>query len=165
MLVFLFATNVWHLLPGVTRVRPGEAPWSDPKGLVLPIITLVLVVVPYVSRVMRVSTVEVLESDYVEMARLKGLPERTVLWRHAIPNAMLPTVTVVALTFGYVLGGAIGVEEVFAWPGMGSLIVDSIKDKDFPVLQGVFLIIAACVVLANLIADVLYGVLDPRVRT
>ena len=70
-----------------------------------------------------------------------------------------------ALTFGYVLGGAIGVEEVFAWPGMGSLIVDSIKDKDFPVLQGIFLVIAVCVVVANLIADLLYGMLDPRVRT
>ena len=85
--------------------------------------------------------------------------------RHAIPNALLPTVTVVALTFGYVLGGAIGVEEVFAWPGMGTLIVKAIHDKDFPVLQGVFLVIAVCVIVANLIAEIIYGRLDPRVRT
>ena len=114
---------------------------------------------------MRNSMVETLKDDYITTARAKGLTESQVVRRHAIPNAMLPTVTVVALTFGYVLGGAIGVEEVFAWPGMGSLIVESIKDKDFPVLQGLFLIIATCVVLANLVADMLYGLLDPRVRT
>jgi peptide/nickel transport system permease protein len=109
--------------------------------------------------------VETLKDDYVTTARAKGLTESQVVRRHAIPNALLPTVTVIALTFGYVLGGAIAVEAVFAWPGMGSLIIDAIHDKDFPVLQGVFLMIAACVVAANLVADMVYGVLDPRVRT
>jgi peptide/nickel transport system permease protein len=140
--------------------------WVDVlRHLVLPATTLALGLIAGNALIMRSSMVETLREDYVTTARAKGLTESQVVRRHAIPNALLPTVTVVALTFGYVLGGAVGVEEVFAWPGMGSLIVDSIADKDYPVLQGVFLVIAACVVIANLIADVLYGILDPRVRT
>ena len=108
VLVVLLATNVWHVLPASTRIRPGEPPWSDPKGLVLPVLTLLLVVMPYISRVMRASTIEVLESDYVEMARLKGVPERTVLWRHAVPNAIGPTLQVIALSIGYLAVGHSG---------------------------------------------------------
>jgi peptide/nickel transport system permease protein len=151
--------------PGARHTDP-VAYWVDVlRHLVLPATTLALGLIAGNALIMRSSMVETLREDYVTTARAKGLTESQVVRRHAIPNALLPTVTVVALTFGYVLGGAVGVEEVFAWPGMGSLIVDSIADKDYPVLQGVFLVIAACVVIANLIADVLYGILDPRVRT
>jgi len=173
LLFYFFATpNGIPLFPGQQMVTPGArhtdlvAYWVDVlRHLVLPAITLALGLIAGNALIMRSSMVETLKEDYVTTARAKGLTESQVVRRHAIPNALLPTVTVVALTFGYVLGGAVAVEEVFAWPGMGSLIVDAIADKDFPVLQGVFLVIAACVVAANLVADVLYGVLDPRVRT
>jgi peptide/nickel transport system permease protein len=168
---FLATPNGIPLFPGQQMTTPGvrhtdiAGYWLDVlRHLVLPATTLALGLIAGNALIMRNSMVETLKDDYVTTARAKGLTEAQVVRRHAIPNAMLPTVTVVALTFGYVLGGAIGVEEVFAWPGMGSLIVDAIKAKDFPVLQGLFLIIATCVVLANLIADMLYGVLDPRVR-
>jgi len=169
---FLATPNGIALFPGQQMVTPGIrhidpiAYWADVlRHLVLPATTLALGLIAGNALIMRSSMVETLKEDYVTTARAKGLSESQVVRRHAIPNALLPTVTVVALTFGYVLGGAVGVEEVFAWPGMGSLIVDAIVGKDYPVLQGVFLVIAACVVLANLIADLLYGVLDPRVRT
>ena len=110
LLVVLLATNVWHVFPAVTRIRPGDPPWSDLDGLMLPVLTLTLVVVPYVSRVMRASMIEVLESDYVEMARLKGLPERAVLWRHALPNAVGPTLQVIAFNIAYLAGGVILIE-------------------------------------------------------
>jgi peptide/nickel transport system permease protein len=173
LLFYFFATpNGIPLFPGQQMVTPGArhvdpvAYWIDVlRHLVLPATTLALGLIAGNALIMRSSMVETLKEDYVTTARAKGLSESQVVRRHAIPNALLPTVTVVALTFGYVLGGAVGVEEVFAWPGMGSLIVDAIVGKDYPVLQGVFLVIAACVVAANLIADLLYGVLDPRVRT
>ena len=173
LLFYLFATrNGIALFPGQQMVTPGvrhadALAWLIDVGrhLVLPAATLALGLLAGNALIMRSSMVETLKEDYVTTARAKGLTEGQVVRRHAIPNALLPTVTVIALTFGYVLGGAVGVEEVFAWPGMGNLIVDSIKDKDFPVLQGIFLVIALCVVVANLIADLLYGLLDPRVRT
>ncbi len=173
LLFYFFATpNGIALLPGQQMVTPGMrhtdplAYWIDViRHLILPATTLALGLIAGNALIMRSSMVETLRDDYITTARAKGLTERDVVRRHAIPNALLPTVTVVALTFGYVLGGAIGVEEVYSWPGMGSLIVDSIHDQDFPVLQGIFLIIAVCVVVANLIADVVYGILDPRVRT
>jgi peptide/nickel transport system permease protein len=174
MLLFsLFATrNGIPLFPGQQMTTPG-ARHQDAvataidvaRHLVLPATTLALGLVAGNALIMRSSMVETLREDYITTARAKGLSDRQVMRGHAIPNALLPTVTVVALTFGYVLGGAIGVEEVFAWPGMGSLIIDSIRDKDFPVLQGIFLVIAVCVVVANLVADLVYGLLDPRVRT
>jgi len=173
LLFYFFATpNGVALFPGQQMITPGaqhtDIPgyWVDVlRHLVLPATTLALGLVAGNALIMRSSMVETLKEDYVTTARAKGLSERQVVRRHAIPNALLPTVTVVALTFGYVLGGAVGVEEVFAWPGMGTLIIDAIHDKDFPVLEGVFLVIAACVVLANLVAELLYGMLDPRVRT
>jgi peptide/nickel transport system permease protein len=165
VLVFLFATNVWHLLPGVARIRPGEAPWSDPKGLVLPIIALVLVVVPYVSRVMRASMIEVLESDYVEMARLKGLPERTVLWRHAVPNAIGPTLQVAAFNIAYLAGGVILIEAVFNYPGLGGALFDGVRVVDVPVVQFIAMLLTAIWVVVNLLADVGTVLVTPRLRT
>jgi peptide/nickel transport system permease protein len=165
VLVFLFATNVWHLLPGVARIRPGEAPWSDPKGLVLPIIALVLVVVPYVSRVMRASMIEVLESDYVEMARLKGLSERTVLWRHAVPNAIGPTLQVAAFNIAYLAGGVILIEAVFNYPGLGNALFDGVRVVDVPVVQFIAMLLTAIWVVVNLLADLGTVLVTPRLRT
>jgi peptide/nickel transport system permease protein len=165
VLVVLLATNVWHLLPGVTRIRPGEAPWSDPKGLVLPVLTLVLVVVPYVSRVMRASMIEVLESDYVEMARLKGVSERTVLWRHAVPNAIGPTLQVAAFSVAYLAGGVIIVENIFNYPGLGVALRDAVLDVNVPVVLFIAMFISAIWVVVNLLADLGTILVTPRLRT
>jgi peptide/nickel transport system permease protein len=114
---------------------------------------------------MRSSVVETLSEDYVTTARAMGLRDSRVLQHHALPNAMLPTVTLVAINLGYVVAGAITVEVVFNWPGLGTLTVDALAARDYPVLQGVFLLLSVAVVFANFGADLLYGVLDPRVRT
>jgi peptide/nickel transport system permease protein len=165
VLVVLFATNIWHLLPGVTRIRPGEAPWSDPKGLVLPILTLVLVVVPYVSRVMRASMIEVLESDYIEMARLKGLSERAVLWRHAVPNAIGPTLQVAAFNIAYLAGGVIIIENLFNYPGLGVALRDAVPDVNVPVVQFIAMFLTAIWVVVNLLADLGTILVTPKLRT
>jgi peptide/nickel transport system permease protein len=114
---------------------------------------------------MRSSIIETLAEDYVQTARAKGLRDWRVLRVHALPNALLPAVTLVAIQMGYVIAGAITAEIVFNWPGLGTLTVDALAARDYPVLQGVFLLLAISVVLANLAADLLYGLLDPRVRT
>jgi peptide/nickel transport system permease protein len=165
VLAVLFATNVWHLLPGVVRIRPGEAPWSDPKGLVLPVLTLVLVVVPYVSRVMRASMIEVLESDYVEMARLKGMSERAVLWRHAVPNAIGPTLQVAAFNVAYLAGGVLVVENIFNYPGLGVALVDAVRDVNVPVVLFIAMFISSIWVVVNLLADLGTILVTPRLRT
>ena len=171
LLYFLATSNGLNWFPSQQMVTPGaqfDSPielWLDIAAhLVLPATTLALGLLAGYALIMRSSLIDTLSEDYITTARAKGLKEDTILRRHAIPNALLPTVTLMALTLGYVLGGAIGVEEVFTWPGMGSLIVDSVARKDYPVLQGIFLVITISVVLANFLADLVYGMLDPRVR-
>jgi peptide/nickel transport system permease protein len=165
LLIVLFATNVFHVLPATVRIRPGEPPWSDWKGLVLPVATLTLAVVPYVTRVMRASTIEVLESDYVEMARLKGIPERTVLWRHAIPNAVGPTLQVIALNIAYLVAGVVLVETLFNYTGIGLALVDAAREANLPVVQFLAMVIATIYVATNLLADVGTILVTPRLRT
>jgi peptide/nickel transport system permease protein len=165
LLIVLLATNVFNVLPATVRIRPGEPPWSDPKGLVLPVLTLMLAVVPYVTRVMRASTIEVLESDYVEMARLKGMPERTVLWRHALPNAVGPTFQVIALNIAYLVGGVVLVETLFNYPGIGLALVDAAREANLPVVQFLAMVIATIYVITNLLADVGTILVTPRLRT
>ena len=165
LLVVLLATNVWHVFPASTRIRPGEPPWSDPEGLVLPVLTLLLVVMPYISRVMRASTIEVLESDYVEMARLKGMPERTVLWRHAVPNAIGPTLQVIAFSIGYLAAGVIVIEYIFNYPGVGVALFDATRDTNVPVVQFIAMLIAGIWVIVNLLADIGTILVTPRLRT
>lgn len=157
-------------LPSGGMVTPGYAEagslayWLDVgKHLILPTITLAVVSASGYMLIMRSSVVEVLAEDYILTAKAKGLSNLQILRDHALKNAMLPMVTVVALTLGYVVGGAIQVETVFSWPGIGRLIYDSVAKQDYPVLQGAFLLIAVSVILANLCADVLYTVIDPRV--
>ena len=154
-----------QLAPADGAARPGEAPWKHLNELVLPVATLVLVVVPYIARIMRASMVEVLESDYVEMARLKGLPERVVLLRHALPNAIAPAIQVIALNLAYLAGGIVVVEYVFDYPGIGAKLVDAVHNRDLPVVQTLTILIAAVYVVLNLIADVVTILVSPRVRT
>jgi peptide/nickel transport system permease protein len=164
-LAILFATNVSHLFPAVSIVPPGEHAWNVPNVVVLPAATLVLAVTPYISRIMRGSMVEVLESDYVTMARLKGLANRTVIWRHAVPNAIVPAIQVSALQLAYMAGGVVVVEAVFSYPGIGAALVDAVGNRDIPVVQALAIIIAAVYVVVNLIADILTIMFTPRLRT
>ena len=164
-LVVLFSTTVFHVLPGVIVTEEGVRPWHYPKEFVLPVITLVIAVVPYTSRIMRASTVEILESDFVEMARLKGLSERRVLWRHAVPNALAPTFQVTALNLAYLAGGLVVVETVFNYPGIGLLLVESVRARDMPVVQAIALLITGLYVILNLLADLATILVSPRLRT
>lgn len=165
ILILLFGTNVTHILPAVSLIPPGQHAWNVPKAVVLPAATLVLAVTPYISRIMRASMIEVLHSDYVTMARLKGLPNRTVIWRHAVPNAIVPAIQVSALQLAYMAGGVVLVEFVFTYPGVGSGLVDAVGNRDVPVVQALALIIAAVYVVVNLAADIITILVSPRLRT
>jgi peptide/nickel transport system permease protein len=164
-LVLLLATNVSHVFPAVSILGPGQHGWDVPNAVVLPALTLVLAVTPYISRIMRASMIEVLESDYVTMARLNGLSNRTVIWRHAVPNALVPAIQVSALQLAYMAGGVVFVEYVFSYPGIGSELVDAVGNRDIPVIQAIVVIIAAVYVVVNLIADMCTIVLTPQLRT
>ncbi|MBA3552822.1 MAG: ABC transporter permease [Actinobacteria bacterium] len=132
--------------------------------LFLPALTLILALLGEYALIMRSSLLDVMGDDYIVTARAKGLREAQVLRRHAVPNALLPTVTLVALNLGFVVSGAITVETVFSWPGLGLLTVEALQAPDYPLLQGLFLLFSVAVIVANLIADLIYGYLDPRVR-
>ncbi len=132
--------------------------------LILPLVTLTLVLYGQFTIIMRNSLIDVLTEDYIQAALAKGLSVSRLLRKHALPNAMLPMISIIAINLGLVVGGAVLTETVFNWPGVGRLIYDAILRRDYPILQGAFYIIAVSVVLANLIADILYGFLDPRVR-
>lgn len=158
-------------LPTGGMVTPGLAEegslgyWLDVgRHLILPAMTLALVSASGYMLIMRSSVMEVLSEPYILTAKAKGLSNLRILSSHALKNAMLPMVTVIALTLGYVVGGAIQVETVFSWPGIGRLIYDSVSKQDYPVLQGAFLLLAISVILANFAADILYSVIDPRVK-
>lgn len=158
-------------LPSGMMVTPGLKPedgmkyWLDlSRHLVLPTITLAILYTGEYLLIMRSSIIEVLSEDFIFTAKAKGLSTFQILRDHALKNAMLPMITLIALTLGFTVGGAIQVETVFSWPGVGRLMYDSVSKQDFPMLQGIFLLLAASVILANLLADLLYSVLDPRVK-
>jgi peptide/nickel transport system permease protein len=164
-LVVLFATTVFHILPAITLIPPGGRPWEQPIAMILPTLTLVIAVTPYVARIMRASMVEVLESDYVEMARLKGLAERIVLRRHALPNALGPTLQVIAINLAYLAGGVIVVEYIFNYAGIGGALRDAVANHDIPVVQALAMVIAGLYVVLNLLADIGTILVTPRMRT
>jgi peptide/nickel transport system permease protein len=165
ILVIVFATGVLRVLPAVF-VSTGSGPvWADPKQLVLPTFTLVLAIGPYIVRMMRATMLEVLESEYVQQARLKGLPERTVLLRHALPNAVGPVAQVVALQLAWLAGGVVVVEFLFRYPGVGFALVDAVQNRDVPVIQALSLLIAGVYITVNLLADLLSLATNPKVRT
>jgi peptide/nickel transport system permease protein len=164
-LILLFATSVFQVFPAVSLLAPDEKAWSDPSVVVLPAATLVLAVTPYISRIMRGSMIEVLESEYVTMARLKGLSERTVIWRHAVPNAIVPAIQVTALQLAWMAGGVVVVEFVFSYPGIGAAFIDAVDNRDMPVVQTVTILAAGIYVLLNLLADLATIAVTPRLRT
>jgi peptide/nickel transport system permease protein len=164
-LVLLFATSVFQWFPAVSLLAPGQRAWELPEVVVLPAATLVLAVTPYISRIMRGSMVEVLESEYVTMARLKGLSERTVIWRHAVPNAIVPAIQVAALQLAWMAGGVVVVEFVFSYPGIGASLVEGVGNRDMPVVQTVTMLAAGVYVLMNLLADLATILVTPKLRT
>ena len=165
VLVLLLSTAVWKLLPSVSNIDSSAPLGSQWRMFILPVMTLVLAVIPYVSRMLRASTVEVLESEYVMMARLKGVSESRVLWHHALPNAIVPTIQVIAINIAWLAGGIVTVEYLFGFPGIGSALVDAVANRDMPVVQALVLLIAAVYVLLNLLADILTILISPRLRT
>lgn len=165
LLVLLFSTTVLQILPAVTMLDEDVPIWRDPVQAVLPALTLVLSVVPYMSRIVRASMVEVLESEYVQMARLKGLTPRRVVLAHALPNAVVPFVQVAALQLAWLAGGVVVVEVVFRYPGIGQALVDAVGNRDLPVVQALVLLVGAVYVLLNVAADIATTLLTPRLRT
>jgi peptide/nickel transport system permease protein len=163
-LVILFATVVSQILPAVSMLPPGTWAWQQPELLVLPVATLVIVIFPYIFRMMRGAMIEALESDYVEMARLKGLPVWRVLLVHALPNAVPPTVQVIGLNLLYLAGGIVVVEFVFNFPGIGQGLVSAVSNRDIPVIQLIVVILAAFYVFMNIVTDVAALLATPRRR-
>lgn len=169
MLVIMFASNVrWFPVSGMRDVRlDGNwlEEWIDiAHHLVLPSITLGVIYLAQYSRLSRASMLEVLQSDYVRTARAKGLSERRVVYKHALRNAVIPVVTVAGLQFGQMLSGALLVETVFNWPGLGRLASDSVFQRDAPVLLGILICSASLVVIINILTDLVYRLIDPRIR-
>jgi peptide/nickel transport system permease protein len=163
LLVALFFVAL-RLLPPVALVPPGGDPLSSPKALVLPVATLLLASLAAGIRMVRAGMVEVLQTDYVQAARLNGLPERRVLWRYALRNALAPSVQVLAQNLQYLIGGIIVVESVFGYPGIGSQLVEAVQNRDATVVQSVAMLIAVAYVLINLLADLLVMLLVPKLR-
>jgi ABC-type dipeptide/oligopeptide/nickel transport system permease component len=156
MLVIVFAVNL--------RVLPAAGVDRGPISLILPAITLALFSMGLIARQTRSAMLEVLGQDFVRTARAKGAGRRVVLVRHALRNALLPIVTTIGLQFGTLLGGAVLTESIFAWPGVGRLLVDSIGSRDYPVVQGVVLLLSVSFIAINLITDLAYAYVDPRIR-
>jgi peptide/nickel transport system permease protein len=169
MLLVLFATTLgWFPQGGFQSTQAGITGLDKVVDILnhmfLPMITLTLAYIGEYYLLMRSSLLDVLGEEYITAARAKGIRESQVLWRHAVRNALLPTVTLLALSFGFVIGGAITVELVFSYPGLGLLTFEALEAQDYALLQGMFLFFSAAVIVANLIADILYSYLDPRVR-
>ncbi len=153
------------LLPAISLVDASSSGWEYFRAMTLPALTLAIVMTVYAVRMLRDNLIEVLDSDYIRMAELKGLSRRWVLLRHALPNALVPTLNVTALNLAYLVGGVVVVEKVFSYPGFGSLLVDSLQLRDLPVVEATVMIAALVYVGANLIADVAAILLNPRLRT
>lgn len=164
-LTTLLSTTVFRLLPSVTMAAPGTRVWDYPLQLILPTLTLILVVVPYMIRMTRTTMADVLDSGYVEMARLKGLPERQVIFKHALPHAIGPVAQVVAMQLAWLAGGIVVVEFLFRYPGLGQAMVDAVNIRDVQVVQALSMIIAAFYVIVNLLADVVGILANPKLRT
>ncbi len=149
---------------GMVFASSIDATLDVARHLFLPALSLSLVLLGQYVLIMRNSLMDELTEDYVQTAKAKGFSEKYIIRKHAIPNAMLPMVTVISINLGFMIAGAIEIETVFSWPGIGRLMYEALLNRDYPLLQGIFLIISTCVILANLIADVLYGYLDPRIK-
>lgn len=163
LLILVFA--VWlRWLPPAGYASPLEKPWLFLRLLLLPALTLGFQVTGILTRFTRSAMLEVLSQDFIRTARSKGVGERTVMYKHALRNALVPITTVIGLNIGFLLGGTVIVETIFGWPGVGSLAVTAINQRDYPVVQATVMLFAFTFVIVNLVVDLLYGVIDPRIR-
>ena len=163
LLIFFFGVTLrWLPISGYTD--PFEEPLAGLRSLALPAITLGLALAAVITRTLRSSMLEALAEDYVRTARAKGLSEWRIIWSHVLKNALIPVVTVLGLQLGTLIGGAVITEYVFALPGVGRLVVDAVFARDYPLVQGVVLLIALGFIASNLLVDLLYGLIDPRLR-
>lgn len=164
LLLVFFASPEAPIFPAGGFVAPGENFAGFVAHAVLPATTLGLILMAHISRQVRSEMSEVLSADYIRAARLKGVREGRVIRRHALPNSLAPAIAVISLDIGYLLGGIIVVEEIFAWPGLGRLLIYALQNRDLPVIQAVTLLMAVVYALSNLVADIVIAILDPRVR-
>jgi peptide/nickel transport system permease protein len=163
LLIIAIAAPPLQLFPSSGYVPLAQSPLGWLQHVALPVATLTIVLVAHLLRQTRSGVLDALASDYIRTARLKGLPERQVLWRHALRNGLTTTVTVLALDIGYLMGSIVIVEEIFAYPGLGRLTVYAVANRDIPLVQGTTLVIGAVYVIANLLADLAHGALNPRI--
>ena len=162
-LIQLFAFS-WKILPANSSISPGASFSETLPMLVLPALTATLVLLAYFVRMARAGVIEELKKPYVRTADLKGLPRRTVIIKHILRNAILPTITIIAASIGWLIGGLIVIENVYNYPGLGRLLVFAIDRRDLPLIQAIAMIVVITFALANLGADLLYAVLNPRIR-
>jgi peptide/nickel transport system permease protein len=168
LLLYVFGLMLgWFPIGGAYSTGTYGLDWyaSVATHLVLPAVSLMLIQLGSYVLTMRATLIDALEEDYVTLAKANGLPKRRILWKHAMRNALLPTTTLIGLQLGFLVGGAVLTETVFAYPGIGRGIYEAVTQLDFPVLQGAFLLLAITVVVANMVTDIIYGFLDPRVKT
>ncbi len=163
VLILLLAYR-FRLLPPSSLIDPGANPFSALSHLILPALTLTLALLAHTTRMTRASVIDVLEQPYIRTAMAKGLRAATVVLRHTLPNALLPTITIVAINIGFLMGGLVVVETVFAYPGLGRLTVDAVNHRDVPLIQMTVLLVGAVYAASNLVADILYAYLNPRIR-
>jgi peptide/nickel transport system permease protein len=162
MIVFVIMAPMF---PAISLVDQSSTAAEYIHAMTLPAVTLAIVMAVYAVRMLRDNLIEVLGSDYIRMAELKGVPARRIVWRHALPNALVPTLNVTALNLAYLIGGVVVVERVFSYPGFGSLLVDALQLRDLPLIEATVMIAAAVYIGANLLADVGAVLLNPRLRT
>ncbi len=171
ILVLVFSATL-HLLPTGGMVTPGHLfadSWARTadiaKHMIMPVICMSLAVLGEYAITMRSTMIDVLQEDYITTAKAKGFDDNYVLRKHALPNAMLPMITIIAINLSLIVGGAIQIETVFSWPGLGNLMYTALNNRDYPLLQGLFLIVTISVIVANVLADLLYELVDPRVKS
>lgn len=160
---FWVSIMVIYLFSVVLRVTPASG-MGTPAHYILPVGTMAFFLLPGIMRLVRSSMLDVLDSEYIKLARIKGLPERVVIWKHALRNALIAPLTAAGIIFRIAITGAVVTETVFSWPGVGRLLVESINSRDFPITQAVVLMLAFLVLMINLLVDILYAYIDPQIR-
>jgi peptide/nickel transport system permease protein len=164
-IILILVFGLWlDVLPVSARAPEGSSVLTQLEYLFLPALTLVILLFGYIARITRAGTIEALDADFTRTAVLKGLPRRTVIRRHVLRNSLLPTIAVVATQTGYLIGGLVVIETLFAYPGMGRLIVTAATQKDIPLLEAAVLIVGVIFLIAMLLADLAYSLLNPRIR-
>ena len=165
LVVVLLATSVLHVLPAVSTLNPAQSAWAQPRLLALPVVALVLGALPYLTQMVRATMIDALESEYIDWGRLNGVPERRLLWRHALRNAAAPSIQVATIILIYLIGGIVAVETVFSYPGIGLALVNAVAARDIPVVQAITMLLAAVALLLYLVSDIAVIAITPRLRS